>query len=127
MKRRDFLKLSAAAALPMIFIPKRSRAATPASGSVKHLLVLFAQGGFRSHATFNAVGSMRHNPFGVQNAAPNTEWKLGGACGAEDIVTSSGVTVPSFARVTNDVAVIPCVDHVPDGGSPEIDHRTGAL
>jgi uncharacterized protein DUF1501 len=129
MKRRDFLKLGAAAAataLPVLFIPKRSRAATPAHGSVKHLLVMFAQGGFRSHATFNAIGSMHHNPFGAQPTAQGTDWKLGAACGA-DAIAAGRLTVPAFATITNEVAVIPCVDHVVDGGAPEVDHRTGAL
>jgi uncharacterized protein (DUF1501 family) len=126
MRRREFIKLAAAAsALPVIWIPRRSKASTPAESAVKHLLVLFAQGGFRSHATFNAVGTHQHNPFGTQPAANGTQWTLGAACGAQDIPSSLG-TVPAFAKVTNDVAVIPCVDHLPMTDSPEIDHVMGA-
>src|SRR5688572_25763920 len=86
LRRRDLLKL--AAGLPVLSIPRISRAATPAFGAADHLLILFAQGGFRSHATFNAVGTMQHNPWGTQEAQTGTEWKLGHACGARDIVTS---------------------------------------
>lgn len=124
IKRRSFLQLSAAlAAAPMLFIPKRARAATPAFGSVKHVLVLHAQGGFRSHCTFNAVGSQQHNPFGTQEAAPGTEWTLGAACGRVSYSSSLG-PVPSFASITNDVAVLACVDSNP-GGPAEIDHVAG--
>lgn len=126
MKRRDFLKLSAlaAAAGPTMFIPRYARA-SPASGAVKHVLVLFAKGGLRSHATFNAGVAFRHNPYGSQASAPGTEWVLGAACGAEKIETSFG-TIPAFAEVTNQVAVIDTLDHVPGSMAPEIDHRTGA-
>lgn len=123
MKRRDFLKLTAAAsaaAVPTLWLPRRAMARTPAFGTAKHLLVLNAKGGLRSHATFNAVGTSQHNPFGTQSAASGTEWALGAACGAHDIVTSNGV-VDAFAKRTNRVAVVACVDHVPDG-TPDMDH-----
>src|SRR5436853_4916411 len=113
MRRRELLKLLAcASAAPAIFIPKRVRAATPAFGAAKHLLVLYAQGGFRSHPTFNAVGTHQHNPFGKQSVAPGTEWALGAACGAEPITSRFGVVDP-LASWTNEVAVIASVDHTP--------------
>ena len=119
MKRRDFLKLSAAVMAPAILIPRSARAATAASGSVDHLLILYAKGGLRSHAMFNAVGSFGHNPWGSQTAAAGTEWKLGAACGSNDITTSSGV-VPAFAKISNEVAVL-----VP--GLPETRKRHGVV
>jgi hypothetical protein len=126
MRRREFLKLSAfaAAAGPTMFIPRYARA-TPASGAVKHLLILYAKGGLRSHATFNAGVAFQHNPYGVQQTASGTEWSLGAACGADRIETSMG-SIPSFAEVTNQVAVIDTLDHLPGGDSPEVDHRSGA-
>lgn len=126
MKRRDFLKLSALAAAsgPTMFIPRTARA-TPASGAVKHLLVLFAKGGLRSHATFNAGVDFRFNPFGVQANKAGTAWKLGAACGAEQIETSLG-SMPSFAEVTDKVAVIGTLDHTPGEAYPEVDHVSGA-
>jgi hypothetical protein len=111
MKRRDFLKLSAAAAAaPLIWIPKRAGAATAARGKVKHLLVLNAKGGLRSHALFNAVGVKQHCPWGAQASA--SEWKLGAVCGSTDLETEN-------------VAVLASVDHDPNG-SVDIDHRTAA-
>lgn len=127
IKRRSFLQLAASSAAlavaPTFLLAKKSRAATPAFGAVKHVLVLHAQGGFRSHCTFNAVGTVQHNPFGTQAAAPGTEWALGAACGRVSYASSLG-TVPAFADVTNDVAVLACVDSNP-GGPVEIDHVAG--
>lgn len=126
MRRRDLLKLSALSlAAPTLFIPRISRAATPAFGAARHLLILYAEGGLRSHSTFNAVGSLAHNPFGTQAAAPGTEWTLGAACGSADLQSSRG-SIPAFAKITQDVAVIPCVDHAP-GGAPVVDHLEGRL
>lgn len=124
--RRSFLRKSVVAggalALPTMLVPRIARSATAAFGEVDHVLVLFARGGLRSHCLFNAVGAEEHNPFGTQPAAEGTEWTLGAACGAVPISTPNG-TLPSFAEITNDVTVIPCVDHRP-GFSPDIDHRT---
>ena len=83
--RRSFLKAAAVAA-PILWLPRRVRAA---AGTAKHLLVLHAKGGFRSHCTFNAVGASAHNPFGTQAVAPigARAWALGAACGAERPIT----------------------------------------
>jgi hypothetical protein len=127
IKRRSFLKLAATGAAlavaPTILVPKRARAQTEAFGAVRHVLVLHAQGGFRSHCTFNAVGAFQHNPFGTQAAQPGTEWTLGAACGRKSYSTSLG-EVPAFADVTADVAVLPCIDQEP-GGPVEVDHVAG--
>jgi len=127
IKRRSFLQLAATSAAvvaaPTLFLPRRARAATAAFGAIRHVLILHAQGGFRSHATFNAVGTFQHNPFGVQAVAAGTQWVLGAACGRVSYETSLGI-VPAFADVTNDVCVLPCVDSNPDG-PPEVDHVAG--
>jgi uncharacterized protein (DUF1501 family) len=126
--RRGFLGWGAGASaamigLPSLLVSRKARAATRAFGEAKHVLVLFARGGFRSHCTFNAVGSERHNPFGTQSVQDGTEWRLGGACGREDIPTSLGL-VPALAKVTRDIAVIATVDHMPGSPLPDVDHRT---
>ncbi|MFO0725407.1 MAG: DUF1501 domain-containing protein [Myxococcota bacterium] len=117
LSRRTFLGLVSAA--PTLFIPRLSRAATPAFGSAKHLLILFLKGGLRSHSTFNAVGSLEHNPFGRQ-AAEGIEWSLGGAARHEPIQSSAGM-IDGFLSVARELAVIPCVDHTP-GEAPIVDH-----
>lgn len=126
--RRSFLHYTAGAGavlagLPAMLIPRRARGATRAFGEAKHVLVLFAKGGFRSHCTFNAVGTQQHNPFGSQPAQEGTEWRLGAACGADDLRTSLGV-VPAFAKITREVAVISSVDHLPGQAAVDVDHRT---
>jgi uncharacterized protein DUF1501 len=120
MRRRDVLKLAACAAVPAIWIPKLARAATPGFGSARHLLILFAKGGFRSHATFNAVGTRQHNPFGTQPAAPGTAWTLGAACAYDDLPTTRWGPIPAFSKIANDVAVLASVDHTP--GAPVAIH-----
>lgn len=124
--RRNFLKLSAAAASvgPTLLLPRFAHA-TPGFGLTKHVLVLYAKGGFRSHCTFNAVGEqMRHNPFGVAPALAGRQWALGAAAG-DDSFTGSLGTVPSFRSISNEVTVLGCVDHTP-GESADVDHRTAA-
>ncbi|HEY4219973.1 MAG TPA: twin-arginine translocation signal domain-containing protein, partial [Myxococcota bacterium] len=128
ISRRSLLKLAAStgavAMAPTLLLPKRARAATTgAFGAVRHVLVLHAQGGFRSHCTFNAVGAFQHNPFGTQATAAGTEWALGGACGSLTYDTSLG-TVPKLGDVSTDIAVLACVDQNP-GGEAEIDHVKG--
>lgn len=123
ISRRNLLKLGALGVVaPTLLLPKRAHA-SEATGKVKHVLLLNLRGGFRSHCTFNAVGAFQHNPFGTQEAAAGTEWKLGAACGANNYVTSLG-RVPKFADVTNDVCVLGAVDQNP-GGPTEIDHVAG--
>ncbi len=114
---------SALVAAPTLWIPRRARAATRAHGAADHLLILFAKGGFRSHCTFNAVGSDEHNPFGTQPTAPGTEWALGAACGADAISTARGRVAP-LAEISRDVAVVACVDHLPGSQAVDVDHRT---
>jgi hypothetical protein len=121
MRRREFLAL--AAALPTLWIPKKAHARTAAFGRVKHLLVLYAKGGFRSHATFNAVGSRAHNPWGAQSSA--AEWKYGAAANGADIITTRG-TIDGFAKRTSRVAVLASVDHTPNALA-DVDHRTASL
>src|SRR5689334_10535294 len=115
--RRNFLKLAAAAA-PVLWLPRRAFAQTAGFGAAKHVLVLFAQGGFRSHCTFNALGSPDVNPFGAQAAMPGREWLLGAAAG-----TQTFGPAPSFASISADVTVLGCIDHNP-GDPPDVSHKT---
>lgn len=122
MRRRDFLKAAAAIA-PALWLPRRAWGRTAARGRVKHLLVLNAKGGLRSHALFDASTAPRHNPWGTQPSP--AEWALGAACGSEDIVTPSG-TLEAFAKRTQRVAVLAAVDHTPNDREPDVDHDTAA-
>lgn len=125
--RRDFLKLgAAAAAAPWIWVPRKAfAAATPGFGTAKHVLVLYAKGGMRSHCTFNAVGTPDVNPFGVGAPLAGRDWAIGGAIGSDQIVTTTFGTLPSFAEISNDVTVLASVDHNPTGAN-DVDHRTAS-
>ncbi len=123
MNRRTAIKLAAAAAVGPMLWSRQTRAATEAFGAVKHVLLLNCRGGFRSHATFNAVGAFQHNPFGAQDAAAGTQWRLGAACGRQTLTTSLGRVAP-LAEVSADIAVLGAVD--PNkGGVVEVDHVAG--
>lgn len=121
LTRRSFLK-GAALSAPMLWL-RRHAHATEGFRSARHVLVLFAQGGFRSHCTFNAVGEFpRVNPFGVHpDEVPGRQWKLGGAVGSETWGGTSIETIPSFASISADVTVLGCVDHDP-ANAPDGDH-----
>ena len=123
LSRRQLLQLAGLGAVaPSLLLGRRARA-NAATGQVKHVLVLNLRGGFRSHCTFNAVGTQQHNPFGAQQSAPGTQWRLGAACGAKSYASSLG-PIPAFADVTDQACVLACVDHNP-GGAAEIDHVAG--
>ncbi|MDP2339664.1 MAG: DUF1501 domain-containing protein [Deltaproteobacteria bacterium] len=123
LSRRRFLQAAGLAAVaPTLLLGKRARA-NAATGQVKHVLVLNLRGGFRSHCTFNAIGSFQHNPFGAQSSVSGTEWKLGAACGKQSYLSSLG-QVPAFADITDQVCVLGSVDANPNG-APEIDHVAG--
>jgi hypothetical protein len=122
--RRAFLSGCGAASAAAVVAPslwiRRARAQTEAFGQVQHVLVLFAQGGMRSHCMFNAVGDYQHNPFGTQPAA--SEWTLGAVCGNSDIDTATFGTIPGLYAIASDVTVLPCIDHLP-GAPPIVQHE----
>ena len=129
LDRRQFLRLAPAAAAatiaPTLWIPRRARAATTAFGAARHVLILFAKGGLRSHALFNAVGTGQHNPWGAQAAAAGTEWTLGAVCGAEGIASSALGALGGITAISSDISVLACVDHDPNG-VPDVDHDTAS-
>lgn len=124
MNRRQFTRLAAALA-PVLWLPRRAFASSAGFGCAKHVLVLYAQGGFRSHCTFNAVGAAPTvNPFGVHpDTIPGRQWALGAAAGSATWGGTTTPTVPSFASISADVTVLGCVDHTP-GAPAECNHYT---
>src|SRR5262249_26950241 len=91
LSRRHFLGVSGAGMAGLattVWIPKRTFATVPASGTVQRLLILHAGGGMRSAPLFNADVSPQWNPFGKvsstdtdTNGAPllasGVEWGVG--------------------------------------------------
>jgi hypothetical protein len=135
--RRGFLKAvglggvatGAALGAPYLWIPK-AHANTVGFGSAKHLICIRLSGGFRFPTAFNSDVGEEFSPWGIANGiASGTEWGVG-----KLLETASGgwytqdlqdLGVPKFTDVTNEVAVIPCVDHEPLAGSADGNHQTG--
>ena len=137
--RRRFLKtlglggVAAGAAMgaPHLWIP-RAHAATEGFGTAKHLIYIRMSGGFRFPTAFNADVSTVFSPWGTANdVAGGTEWGVGKLLETDTGANSwyseelQGLGVPKFTDVSNEVAVIPCVDHEPLSGSADGNHQTG--
>lgn len=125
MRRRSWLKgaatVAGAIAAPTLLL-RRSHARTSVFGEAKHVLVLYARGGMRSHCLFNAVGGVQHNPYGVQPGSDGTQWKVGAVLGGGAIETASFGSVPGFTSLTHHAAVLGLVDLEPTSARPLIDH-----
>jgi hypothetical protein len=111
--------LASAASLPLL--RSRRARATEATGSVSHVLILFAQGGMRGHTLFNASSVTKYNPYGRLEGAAGTQWSVGGVCGSGEIETASLGAIPGFPTVTSDMAVVTSIDHDPEE-DPIVDH-----
>lgn len=132
--RRSFLKGMAAAAagaslaVPNIWIQRDAYAQSVARGSVKHVIFIRLNGGFRFTAAFNAEVDARYNPFGrMEGKGAKTEW------GASKLLEGDGwlnedrraLGMKPMSELTDLLAVLPCVDHEPTSGSADGNHGTG--
>lgn len=133
--RRTFLKLGAggiatSAVAPTIWLPRRSAAATPASGMVKHLIIFHLDGGARSQCMFNGNVAQQWNPSeisGVQTGAPGTEWGVGGVFSTQAHAGGiDGETIPSLPQISDRICVLGTVDHTPGSDAGDADHLTAA-
>lgn len=137
--RRGFLKTlglggvtaTAAIGAPYLWIP-RAHANTVGFGTAKHLIYIRLSGGFRFPTAFNADVGDKFSPWGTANGvASGTEWGVGKlleTAGGENSWYSQelqNLGVQRFTDVSNEVAVIPCVDHEPLSGSADGNHQTG--
>ncbi len=141
--RRGFLKLLGASAgvaavgAPWIWVPKRSFAATSeAHGAAKHVIVLYADGGLRSPAIFNADLALQWNPHVDGEGAPTqstvsgTEWKLGAVADRSSYALPSwgeGERLKPLSEVADQVAVLGTVDHEPDAKLSDANHQSAKL
>jgi uncharacterized protein (DUF1501 family) len=137
--RRSFLKgLGAAAAagsvIPHIWTPNKVYAAqTSARGELKHLLYIRLSGGFRFTTAFNADVSSEFNPFGqADSVADGTEWGVGKLLtdapyldGENGQALRDQWGMRAIHEMSNQLAVIPCVDHEPFAGRADGNHGTG--
>jgi hypothetical protein len=125
--RRQLLAGAAAS----LFVPDRLLAQTSGRGRIKHLLYIRLASGFRFPTCFNADVADEFNPFGA--AAPRaagTEWGVGAPLArAPHLEGMSGAAlralgVKSVAEISNQITVLPCVDHEPLAGSADSNHGT---
>ncbi len=118
---------TAAVAFPHIWVPRPVHA-TVGFGTAKHLIYIRLSSGFRFPTAFNADVGGQFNPFGLASGvASGTEWGVGRILSenewlTEDLSTLGLRPVTSF---TNEMAVLPCVDHEPLSGSADGNHNTG--
>ena len=141
--RRGFLKavglggLAAGAAItaPYLWIPK-ALAATNGFGTAKHMIYIRLAGGFRFPTAFNSAVGEEFSPWGTASGlASGTEWGVGKLLETDMVGTPmmppwytedlQTLGVQKFTDVTNQVSVIPCVDHEPLAGSADGNHQTG--
>ncbi len=137
VNRRSFLKgvglATAAAAAPHVWVPSEAYAQqTEARGALKHLIYIRLGGGFRFTAAFNGHSADRFNPWGLADGLPDeTEW------GASELLARAPylegdegasrreLGMKSVVELSNEVALIPCVDHEPTSGSADGNHNSG--
>ena len=118
---------AAAVAAPHLWIPRDVKA-TDAFGTAKHLLYIRLSGGFRFPVAFNGDMGEQFNPFGLASGvASGTEWGVGRMLDQNEWRTDelAGLGMKRVPEFTNEMAVIPCVDHEPLAGSADGNHATG--
>lgn len=138
--RRSFLKgvglataAGAAGAFPNLWLKNEAYAQTMGRGEVKHLIYIRLSGGFRFTAAFNGDAADRYNPWGLAQGLPEaTQW------GPSDLLSSASwldgedgaalanqYGMRSVTQLSDQIAMIPCVDHEPTSGSADGNHQTG--
>ncbi|MEX1361970.1 MAG: twin-arginine translocation signal domain-containing protein, partial [Nannocystaceae bacterium] len=116
-----------AVAFPHIWVPREVKA-TVGFGTAKHLIYIRLSGGFRFPTAFNGDMGGVFNPFGqATSVASGTEWGVGRMLQQDEWLTEelSTMGLRSVTSFTNELAVIPCVDHEPLAGSADGNHQTG--
>lgn len=136
LSRRRLLQGAAAAgtalAFPHLWLPSAAHAQTAGRGAVKHLLYIRLNGGFRFTTAFNGDVAAEFNPFGSSGQkASGTEW------GASSLLERAGwlegeegearrkLGMKRVTEISNEICVLPCVDHEPFSGRADGNHGTG--
>ena len=132
LDRRQLLAgAGAALAFPHVWIPGAAHAQTSGHAALRHLLYVQLQGGFRFTCAFNGEVAPRFNPYGMTGKrAPGTQW--GASVLLERAGWLQGPEGEARARLgmkpvhlfSNEMAVLPCVDHEPLAPEADGDHAT---
>ncbi|MFY0525366.1 DUF1501 domain-containing protein [Archangium gephyra] len=123
---------TAALAFPHLWLPREARAQTPGHGQVRHLIYIRLSGGFRFTTAFNSDVAAEFNPFGASDRrAPGTEWGAGKLLEratwleGEDGEPQRELGMKPVNEFTNEMCVLPCVDHEPFSARADGGHGTG--
>ncbi|HYO55420.1 DUF1501 domain-containing protein [Archangium sp.] len=123
---------AAALAFPHLWLPREARAQTSGHGAVRHLIYIRLSGGFRFTTAFNSDVDAEFNPFGgADNRAPGTEWGVGKLLEraswleGEDGEPLRELGMKPVAELSNEMCVLPCVDHEPFSARADGGHGTG--
>src|ERR1041385_7774285 len=127
MKRRDFLRTTAAGAVFALVGLSRKSGRADGTPRARRVLLINAGGGLRTTAAFNASPVQRLNPWGVLGQAGFL--RLGDVLRADESGVSyeapswsRGGTVPSIVEAAPAFAMIAGSDHAPDGSPRAGDH-----
>ncbi|MFY0564647.1 DUF1501 domain-containing protein [Archangium lansingense] len=123
---------TAALAFPHLWLPREARAQTPGFGEVRHLIYIRLSGGFRFTTAFNSDVADEFNPFGASDKrAAGTEWGAGKLLEratwleGEANKVRRDLGMKPVNEFTNEMCVLPCVDHEPFSARADGGHGTG--
>jgi len=134
--RRQLLKGlgvgAAALAFPHLWLPRTALAQTSGRGSVRHLIYIRLAGGFRFTTAYNGDVAEEFNPFGAADKrAPGTEWGVSKLLERASWLEGEAnkarrdLGMKSVASFSNEMCVLPCVDHEPFSARADGGHGTG--
>ncbi|WNG50092.1 DUF1501 domain-containing protein [Archangium minus] len=123
---------TAALAFPHLWLPREARAQTAGYGTVRHLIYIRLSGGFRFTTAFNSDVDDEFNPFGSSSKrASGTEWGVGKLLeraawlDGEEGKPRRDLGMKPVTDFTNEICVLPCVDHEPFSARADGGHGTG--
>jgi hypothetical protein len=123
---------AAALAFPHLWLPRPALAQTAGRGAVRHLVYIRLSGGFRFTTAFNSDVTEEFNPFGRSDQrASGTEWGVGKLLERASWLEGDAnkgrrdLGMQAVARFSNELCVLPCVDHEPFSARADGGHGTG--
>lgn len=123
---------AAALAFPHLWLPGAARAQTAGRDSVRHLIYIRLSGGFRFTTAFNGDVADEFNPFGRSDQrASGTEWGVGKLLDRASWLDGTegkaraGLGMQPVSKFSNELCVLPCVDHEPFSARADGGHGTG--
>lgn len=129
MKTASGAAVAASAGLPYFWVPRAVGARSAGFGRARHLIWIRLAGGFRFTAAFNGDVAARFNPFGLaERVAGGTQWGPSSLLAVTDPWLDDARAELGMRAVTqfsDEIAVIPCVDHEPNSANADGNHQSG--